>query len=98
MQERTDDIRPGSASVGGFEDSGAVVAIDCEIFFAGSDVDDVGIVRIQRDRAIGHGGLGIRKRLPGSAAVGGLPDPALRRANVQSVAVLWIDSDRIHPS
>ncbi len=52
---------------------------------SGSDVDDVGIGRGDGQGAHGRRGLMLHQPLPGASGIGGLPDPAARRPEVEGV-------------
>ena len=53
--------------------------------FAAADVNDLRIGGRDHDRADRSGGLLIEDRLPGASIVGGLPDAAVHRADVEHV-------------
>jgi hypothetical protein len=91
-------LRPGGASVGRLEDAAAVIAVGREVFFPGSGVDDEVVAGIDRDRAHGQRALRVGQRRPTGAAIGGLPDPTGRRADIDDAGVGRIDRDGVGAS
>src|SRR6185369_3226201 len=73
---------PRLAGIGALEDAVAMRGITAQCVFAGADVDDVRIGRVDGDRADRAAEVFVGDRLPGVAAVGGLHDAAAGGARV----------------
>ncbi len=64
---------------------------------AGAGVDDVRVVRVDREAAWftdADGQLPVEQRHPGQARIARAPGAAGRRADVEDVRIVWIDRDR----
>src|SRR5258707_8570946 len=96
MEERPDDARPCGSSIGGFEDTCAVVTVGSKVLFAGAHIHDVRVGWVQRDCAAGKRVLGVGEGRPGDAAVGGLPYAAFSRTDIYDIAVAGIDGNSVH--
>ena len=83
-------MRPGLAGIGGFVNPVADREIGAVQSFAAADVNDIGIWTAHRDGADGAGGLIVEDRMPGTAGIGGLEDPAINRRHVKYV---WLRRD-----
>ena len=73
--------RPRLAAVRGLPHAVAVRDVAADARLAAADVDDVGVRRVDRDRADGAAEILVGHRRPGDAAVGGLEDAAAGRAH-----------------
>src|SRR5579871_4891969 len=82
---------PVSAAVGALEDARAPEGIGIQVALAGADVDGVGVVWVNRNRANGERGPAIRDGCPMRAAIGRMPDTAIGCACPEVVAVGWVD-------
>ena len=77
------EVGPGLAGVSGLVDAVAGGEVRALQAFAAGDVDGVGIGVGNSDRADGAGGLVVPEADPGLAGVGGLPDAAVDRAEIE---------------
>ena len=80
-------MRPRLAAVAAAVDAVAERRVVARVLLAGADVDDVGIRRRQRDLADRQHVLVVEDRLPGRAAVDGLPDAAVGAGHVEDERV-----------
>ena len=94
-QERSQDVDPGCAAINGFQNARAVVAVPREVFLAGAHVYGVRLVGIERDGAVGQRHLIVGERGPVDAAVGGFPDAAFGRSDIDDIVVARIYGDGI---
>ena len=88
------EVLPGRAGVVGAVYAVAVGEVDADACLAHAGVNDVGVGLGYGDRA--HGGgveVAVGDVLPVRAAVGGLPDPAADRAEVEDARVDWVTGD-----
>ena len=81
------EVRPGLAAVGGLVDAIADGEVGTMQSFTAADVDDLRVGGRDGDGADRAGGLLVEDRLPGAAVVGGLPDAAVDRADVEDVGL-----------
>jgi hypothetical protein len=98
---RAADERPPLPPVGRPEDALPIVRVAGAVRFAGADVDDVRIHRIDRHRADGERRLVVGERFPvrdGAPRFFRLPQPALRASGVDDVGIGGVGRDRIHTS
>ncbi len=98
---------PGRPTIGGFEDALAAHGERAEVQIARAGIDDVVVVRIDRQGVDGGGADQriVREQSPvggAAAAVGRLPDPAAHRANVGDDRAVGgrcrIHHDCVHPA
>ena len=87
---------PGAAAVGRLPDAVAVGDVAADAGFAGADVDHAWIRGRDRDGAHRPERLLVGHRLPGGAAVGGLPHAAGDRAEIVGVGLAGNAGDRQH--
>src|SRR5262249_38143531 len=85
---------PGPGAVGGAVDAVARIGVLAGVWLAGADPDGV-VSRVHRHCPDEQVVLLSEDRLPGPAAVGGLPDTTGRRPGVQGAAV---HGERGHPA
>src|SRR5262249_19489608 len=92
------NVLPALAGVGGLENSVAFHDVAANTGFAGTGEDDVR-VRL-RDRNVAHRGdlFFVGNRFPRRAAIGGLPNTASHRPEVESGRVAGSARDRQHAS
>ena len=86
--------RPVRAGVGGAQDAQALIRVAREVILAGAGEDDVRVLAVDDDGVDRQRRLEVAQRLPVLAAVGGLPDATLRRADVNGPGVFGIEGDR----
>src|SRR5262249_55181211 len=60
---------------------------------AGAGEDDIRVLAVDGDGVDRQRGLEVAQRRPVLAAVGRLPDAALRRPNVNDLGILWVKGD-----
>src|SRR5262249_1603046 len=88
--------RPRRSGVARFGDPSAEVFIAAIVGLPGSDINDVWISGIERDRADRKGWLVIGQCKPVLATVGRLPDSTSGSAQVDHIPVSRIDGQRGH--
>ena len=79
------EVRPGLAGVDRFVDAVTYRQVRPREPFAAADVDDVWIGRRDGNRADRAGRLIVEGRQPCAAEIGGLPDAAVHRADVEDI-------------
>src|SRR5579875_1171398 len=90
------DVPPSLAAVCGFVDTVARAERGANVRFTGAGVEHVRIRRRNFQRADGSDRLAIEDGLPGSAGIGGLPHPAIDRAEIKRSSTTRHAGDRNH--
>jgi hypothetical protein len=89
---------PGVASIGGLVDSVAEGDAVAHIGFTGSNIDDVGIARLQGEIADRGDRLVVEYGFPGGSTICGFPDASGGAADINKIGVSWDSLDIAHTS
>ena len=81
------EVPPALAAIRGLEDAATERHRVAGVGFAGADVDDIRVARLEREVTDGEGRLVLEDRVPGRARVCGLPEPSGGRADIDDVRV-----------
>src|SRR5476649_669216 len=89
-QKRPHNVSPGSATIDRLQNPGSVVTVLREVFLAGTHVNRVRVTRVERDGTGGERWLIVRQGRPVRAAIGGLPNAALSRPDIDHIGTAGV--------